>query len=159
MVAVSLEALAQLGFRRIEGIDRAVPAGLTLHTQLHKLNCHLCKLKIRPSALIVPYSFQRIPAERPEWQKANRSWWEQSPMRYDWRESIGATPQSREFFEEIDKRFFTDSRVYMPYQRLPFEALIDFDNLSIGMSSRSEWVVAALPGSSLNTLAHSSGLT
>jgi len=106
-----------------------------------------------------PVQLPTNPAERLEWQKANRTWWEQNPMRYDWRESIGATPQSREFFEEIDKRFFTDSRVYMPYQRLPFEALIDFDNLSIGMSSRSEWVVAALPGSSLNTLAHSSGLT
>jgi ubiquinone/menaquinone biosynthesis C-methylase UbiE len=77
-----------------------------------------------------PVQLPTNPAERLEWQKANRSWWEQNPMRYDWRESIGATPQSREFFEEIDKRFFTDSKVYMPYQRVPFETLIDFDNLS-----------------------------
>src|SRR5262245_44306336 len=113
----------------MQGLICAMPASLTLHTELHKLNA-LMQTKHPPLGFDHPAQPPTNPAERLEWQKANRSWWEQNPMRYDWRESIDATPQSREFFEEIDKRFFTDSKVFMPYQKVPFETLVDFDNLS-----------------------------
>jgi ubiquinone/menaquinone biosynthesis C-methylase UbiE len=67
--------------------------------------------------------------ERVQWQKANRNWWEQNPMRYDWREGIAATDQSPDFFAEIDKRFFDAAQVYLPWRKLPFETLIDFQGL------------------------------
>lgn len=41
----------------------------------------------------------------PDSQKANRDWWEQHPMRYDWHGSFQLLPGSKEWFEENDKRF------------------------------------------------------
>lgn len=51
-------------------------------------------------------------------------------MRYDWRSGIGAEEFSKEFFREIDGRFFSDARVYMPWRSIPFDALIDFESLA-----------------------------
>jgi ubiquinone/menaquinone biosynthesis C-methylase UbiE len=67
--------------------------------------------------------------ERLQWQRANSDWWEQHPMRYDWRERVDAPEQSKGFFDEIDKRFFDAARVFMPWRRIPFDRLIDFDSL------------------------------
>jgi ubiquinone/menaquinone biosynthesis C-methylase UbiE len=69
--------------------------------------------------------------ERLQWQQANSTWWEQHPMRYDWRECIDAPEQSQAFFAEIDKRFFEAARTFMPWRRVPFDRLIDFDSLGI----------------------------
>jgi 2-polyprenyl-3-methyl-5-hydroxy-6-metoxy-1,4-benzoquinol methylase len=63
------------------------------------------------------------------WQEANRRWWETNPMRYDWRDKIAAPEFSKEFYEEIDRRFFSDAASYMPWRKRPFDALIDFDLL------------------------------
>ena len=65
-----------------------------------------------------------------EWQALNKAWWEEAPMRYDWREKIQAEPGSRGYFEEIDRRFFESVRHYMPWQERPFDNLIDFSNLA-----------------------------
>ena len=67
--------------------------------------------------------------EGSEWQLANSTWWEQHPMRYDWKEGINAPAQSEEFFAEIDRRFFETAQVFMPWRRVPFDSLIDFDSL------------------------------
>lgn len=64
-----------------------------------------------------------------QWQDANRTWWEKTPMRYDWREPIGYPVGTREYFEEIDRRFLEAVRHYLPWKLLPFEALIPFDQL------------------------------
>ncbi len=56
-------------------------------------------------------------------------WWESSPMRYDWRRKITAEPGSLEYFREIDDRFFETVRHFMPWQKRPFDSLIDFDSL------------------------------
>jgi ubiquinone/menaquinone biosynthesis C-methylase UbiE len=63
------------------------------------------------------------------WQAANREWWESHPMRYDWKERIGAEEFSKEFFAEIDRRFFEESRKFMPWTRHPFDDLMPFDAL------------------------------
>jgi len=82
-------------------------------------------------------------ARREEWQQQNRTWWEQNPMRYDWKDEIHAEEFSREFFAEIDRRFFEDAEQYMPASVLPFDALIPFqelgalDVLEIGVGSGS----------------------
>lgn len=60
-------------------------------------------------------------------QARNRLWWDQSPMRYDWREAIAAPEGAPEFFEEIDRRFFSASSFYRGER--PFARLIPFDSL------------------------------
>lgn len=50
-------------------------------------------------------------------------------MRYDWNEHISAPVRSEEFFAEIDERFFEATRTFMPWRRVPFDSLIDFDSL------------------------------
>jgi SAM-dependent methyltransferase len=64
-----------------------------------------------------------------EWQQSNRAWWESNPMRYDWNEQIQLPEFSREFYQEIDKRFFYDSSRYMPPKKRPFDEIVPFDQL------------------------------
>lgn len=64
-----------------------------------------------------------------QWQDANKSWWEKTPMRYDWRESIGIQPGTRAYYEEIDRRFLAAVKHYLPWQRFPFELLIPYGEL------------------------------
>ena len=47
--------------------------------------------------------------QRHRWQKANADWWQSTPMRYDWRTAIPYEIGSKEFFEEIDCRFFASA--------------------------------------------------
>jgi ubiquinone/menaquinone biosynthesis C-methylase UbiE len=63
------------------------------------------------------------------WQQANRTWWEHNPMRYDWNQQLGFPEFSREFYAEIDRRFFSSANEYMPWSRIPFDPLIDFESL------------------------------
>jgi len=76
-----------------------------------------------------PESLPRSDSEAKEWQTANRDFWESNPMRYDWHESVQPEEFSELFYEEIDKRFFADVSEYMPWDRRPFDNLIDFDSL------------------------------
>ena len=50
-------------------------------------------------------------------------------MRYDWKEGIGYPEFSREFYEEIDRRFFQNVREFIPWKETPFDSLIDFERL------------------------------
>ncbi|MFZ0686716.1 MAG: class I SAM-dependent methyltransferase [Terriglobales bacterium] len=73
-----------------------------------------------------------LPANREEqqvWQNANRNWWESHPMRYDWKDGIRHEEFSKEFFTEIDRRFFDAVELYAPCKKIPFDWLIDFDTL------------------------------
>lgn len=63
------------------------------------------------------------------WQDANRLWWEIHPMRYDWKEAIPADAFSKAFYLEIDRRFFSQSREYLPFKKIPFDSLIPFEAL------------------------------
>jgi 2-polyprenyl-3-methyl-5-hydroxy-6-metoxy-1,4-benzoquinol methylase len=44
-----------------------------------------------------------------EAQRSNWNWWENNPMTYDWENTMNLTPGSREWFEEIDRRFLSAS--------------------------------------------------
>jgi SAM-dependent methyltransferase len=83
----------------------------------------------------VPAGFSRptaLPAsldEQREWQNANRKWWESHPMRYDWKDGIRYEEFSKEFYAEIDRRFFSAVELYAPCKKIPFDWLIDFDSL------------------------------
>jgi ubiquinone/menaquinone biosynthesis C-methylase UbiE len=76
-----------------------------------------------------PTQLPRDQAQRREWQSANRAWWESTPMRYDWRQPIDARQGSEAYFIEIDRRFLSSVRKYMPWRNVPFEAIIPFDEL------------------------------
>lgn len=63
-------------------------------------------------------------------QERNRSWWERNAMNYDWQGTLKVPDGSREFYAEIDRRFFTSSPFY--YRRgddRPFADLIPFERL------------------------------
>ena len=74
-----------------------------------------------------------------KWQDANKSWWEKTPMRYDWRESIASQMGTIAYYEEVDRRFFNAVKHYLPWKQIPFESLIpyrdlpNFDVLEIGV--------------------------
>jgi ubiquinone/menaquinone biosynthesis C-methylase UbiE len=91
-----------------------------------------------------------------EWQEANRAWWESNPMRYDFGDRIGHPEFSREFYEEIDRRFFSDAEKYLPRKKTPFDALIDFealpnqDVLEIGVGNGSHAQLLATHARSYN---------
>ena len=65
-----------------------------------------------------------------KWQNFNRSWWETNPMRYDFTEPIPCVEFSGEFYEEIDRRFYGSVHQFMPWEKFPFDNLIDFESLS-----------------------------
>lgn len=64
-----------------------------------------------------------------EWQEANKFWWQNNPMRYDWKEEIPYEKFTKEYYLEIDKRFFKNAKEYLSYKEIPFEDLINFKNL------------------------------
>ena len=76
-----------------------------------------------------PTRLPRDEAQRRDWQAANRQWWEARPMRYDWREDIAAAPGTPEYFREVDRRFLSSARSYMPWQTVPFDQIIPFEKL------------------------------
>jgi SAM-dependent methyltransferase len=92
-------------------------------TKLMKELAELPNGFIRPTALPSTAQQQEI------WQTANRTWWESHPMRYDWKDGIPYEEFSKEFFAEIDRRFFTAVELYAPCKKIPFDWLIDFDSL------------------------------
>lgn len=51
-------------------------------------------------------------------------------MRYDFSEELGASEFSKDFYEKVDERFFSDVRTFMPWNKVPFDPLIDFASLS-----------------------------
>ncbi len=77
-----------------------------------------------------PTDLPKDHAQHQQWQEQNRDWWEKHPMRYDWNDPVGFEEFSTEFFQEIDRRFFSVVREYMPWKKIPFDPLIDFGSLN-----------------------------
>jgi len=87
------------------------------------------KIREIPAGFDSPTALPRTEKESALWQKQNRTWWENHPMRYDWNDKIQHEEFSRGFFDEIDRRFFASAERYLPSTRLPFDQLIPFDSL------------------------------
>ncbi len=77
-----------------------------------------------------PTDLPQDDSRRQQWQEQNRSWWNEHPMRYDWKEPIRFEEFSTEYFQEIDRRFFSVVRNFMPWQKIPFDPLIDFESMA-----------------------------
>lgn len=82
-----------------------------------------------PRGFSQPTALPATADEHSGWQNANRTWWENNPMRYDWKDGISYPEFSQEFYREIDRRFFTAVELYAPCKRIPFDWIIDFDSL------------------------------
>src|SRR5689334_13605793 len=75
-----------------------------------------------------------------EVQAENRRWWNANPMSYDWHKTILAAAGTHEFYQEIDRRFFSSSSFYRgpaansrPFAKwIPFERLRGKRVLEIG---------------------------
>src|SRR5437868_5065522 len=61
-----------------------------------------------------------------EVQRGNQSWWSEHPMTYDWDGDIVIPRGTREWFDEIDRRFIEASRPYLTSQR-PFDRIMPTD--------------------------------
>ena len=70
-----------------------------------------------PPGFTTPTALPSSDAEREVWQAANRQWWEGHPMRYDWNDGIAFKEFSKEFFADIDQRFFSLVELYAPCKR------------------------------------------
>jgi SAM-dependent methyltransferase len=68
--------------------------------------------------------------QRRQWQSANKTWWESTPMRYDWRTELSPAPGSKEYFAEIDRRFFSAAEKFLPCKEIPFDRFISFAELA-----------------------------
>jgi SAM-dependent methyltransferase len=87
------------------------------------------ELEELPEGFSRPTALPATVEEHEGWQDANREWWESHPMRYDWKNSIQFAEFSKEFYAEIDRRFFDAVALYAPCKKIPFDWLIDFDSL------------------------------
>lgn len=56
----------------------------------------------------------------PDSQKFNEEWWSQNPMTYDWEGTLNFTPGSREWYEEIDRRFLSSAYYAKSANSYPF---------------------------------------
>jgi SAM-dependent methyltransferase len=83
-----------------------------------------------PGGFDTPIAEPEISEQQLEWQRRNRNWWESNPMRYDWGIRIPAVEFTREFYEEIDRRHFSDAAVYTPPSQRPFDELIPYGDLA-----------------------------
>ena len=83
-----------------------------------------------PEEFASPEQIPDSPDVAQKWQAANRNFWESNPMRYDWKTGVGHAEHSREFYREIDDRFFSNVREFMPWKSIPFDNLVDFASLS-----------------------------
>jgi ubiquinone/menaquinone biosynthesis C-methylase UbiE len=99
-----------------------------------------------PESFKSPEQLPNSEEESRRWQEANRQFWESKPMRYDWNQSVEQCEFTRSFYDEVDRRFFSNVFEYMPWKRIPFDTLIDFEKLAsknileigVGMGSHAQ---------------------
>src|SRR3989344_3865277 len=77
------------------------------------------------SVISKPIQLPESNGEAALWQKENYSWWQSNPMRYDWNTVIAHKEFSKEFYGEIDKRFFQNAKEYLnPRSKFPFSEFL-----------------------------------
>lgn len=50
-------------------------------------------------------------------------------MRYDWRAGLNSDRATKDYFSEIDERFFSSVRSFLPWHTTPFDTLIPFETM------------------------------
>jgi 2-polyprenyl-3-methyl-5-hydroxy-6-metoxy-1,4-benzoquinol methylase len=62
-------------------------------------------------------------------QSGNKAWWTEHTMSYDWKDRIVRQEFSREWFDEVDRRFIESARHFAHGDR-PFGQIIPFDEIA-----------------------------
>lgn len=76
------------------------------------------------------YSDKREPGETLDGvQAANQAWWTNHTMSFDWNDKVRSEKFSSAWFDEIDRRFIRDARLYGHDSR-PFDRIIPFSDLA-----------------------------
>jgi 2-polyprenyl-3-methyl-5-hydroxy-6-metoxy-1,4-benzoquinol methylase len=80
---------------------------------------------------------EAVIASAGEAQAANRAWWTEHTMSYDWKDKIVRQEFSREWFDEVDHRFIQSARHFAHGDRpfgkiIPFEAIAGKRVLEVG---------------------------
>lgn len=104
-----------------------------------------------PDGFTSPTVLPTTEAQHQGWQQANRTWWENHPMRYDFQTELAIAPGTAAYYREIDRRFFADAWTYMPWRTRPFERLMPFGQLpamdvleiGVGMGSHAQLLAAS----------------
>lgn len=94
-------------------------------------------------------------------QSLNKSWWESNPMTYEWGAQNPHQPGTREWFEEIDRRFFSSAVSFFahdpsdprPFSRfIPYESLRGKKVLEIGCGSGAHTRLLASSGADVTAI-------
>jgi len=81
-----------------------------------------------------------------------REWWNANPMLYDWQGTMDLKFGSKEFFDEIDRRFWNSGAFASAHDRTPFGKLIEYEQwrgkrvLDIGCGSGAHTALLARSG-------------
>lgn len=116
-----------------------------------------CRFGNKASGFDSPTQLPRGEEQRQQWHSANKTWWESSPMRYDWRNELPAAPGSKEYFGEIDRRFFRPQRNSCRRKAFRSTALFLSRNGRTKMCLKSAWGRAAMHNSSRRAASRSGG--
>jgi ubiquinone/menaquinone biosynthesis C-methylase UbiE len=63
-------------------------------------------------------------------QISNQQWWNSNPMTYDWHQTMFSKPGTREWFEEIDRRFMASAYYARENDGKPFGRFLKSDYLA-----------------------------